>query len=118
MLARTHGQAASPTTLGKELLVFADRLNVQLDMLKKIPHTAKFGGATGNFNAHHVAFPETDWIQFGENFVNKSLGLKRSTITTQIEPYDNLAAFCDGMKRINNILIDINRDIWTYISMD
>ncbi len=118
MLARTHGQAASPTTLGKELLVFVERLNTQLTQLKAIPYSAKFGGATGNFNAHHVAFPKTDWVKFANNFVNNSLGLSRSQHTTQIEHYDNLAAYCDALKRVNTILIDLSRDVWTYISMD
>jgi adenylosuccinate lyase len=118
MLARTHGQPASPTTLGKEIYVFVDRLNVQLEQLKTIPFSAKFGGATGNFNAHHVAYPEVDWIAFGNNLVNDVLGLSRSQVTTQIEPYDNLAAFCDNLKRLNNILLDLDRDIWTYISLD
>lgn len=118
MLARTHGQAASPTTLGKELLVFVERLNTQFTQLKAIPYSAKFGGATGNFNAHHVAFPKTDWVKFANNFVNSALGLTRSQHTTQIEHYDNLAAYCDALKRVNTILIDLSRDIWTYISMD
>ncbi len=124
MLARTHGQAATPTTVGKELYVFVERLNNQLDMLKKIPFSAKFGGATGNFNAHFVAYPHIDWVSFADNFVEKILGnglesnLKRSKYTTQIEHYDNLAALCDNFKRINTILIDLNRDIWQYISMN
>jgi adenylosuccinate lyase len=118
MLARTHGQPASPTSLGKELYVFVDRIQKQMKQIRRIPWSAKFGGATGNFNAHVVAYPEIDWIAFGNNFVNERLGLTRSRVTTQIEPYDNLAAFCDGLKRINTILIDLDRDIWTYISLD
>jgi adenylosuccinate lyase len=118
MLARTHGQPASPTTLGKEIYVFVDRLSTQLEQLKTIPFSAKFGGATGNFNAHYVAYPKVDWVAFGDNLVNNVLGLCRSQVTTQIEPYDNLAAFCDNLKRLNTILIDLDRDIWTYISMD
>jgi len=118
MLARTHGQPASPTRLGKEIYVFVERLNKQAQLLKTIPFSAKFGGATGNFNAHHVAYPDVDWIDFGNHLVNQILGLERSNITTQIEHYDNLAAFCDNLKRINTILIDLNRDLWTYISMD
>ena len=118
MLARTHGQPASPTTIGKEFYVFVDRLAVQSDLLKAIPFSAKFGGATGNFNAHQVAYPDVDWIAFAEQLVNKTLGLVRSRVTTQIDHYDNLAAFCDAVKRINTILIDLTRDIWTYISFD
>jgi adenylosuccinate lyase len=118
MLAYTHGQPASPTRLGKEILVFTERLEQQLNLLLSIPFSAKFGGATGNLNAHHVAYPSIDWVQFSNNFVNNTLGLHRSQRTTQIEHYDNLAAFCDGMKRINTILIDLNRDFWTYISMN
>ncbi len=118
MLARTHGQPASPTRLGKELYVFVDRLRVQSGQLQTIPFSAKFGGATGNFNAHQVAYPEIDWIRFGDHFVNNILGLSRSRVTTQIEPYDNLAAFCDNLRRINTILIDLNRDVWSYISLD
>ncbi|WP_134091813.1 adenylosuccinate lyase [Olivibacter sp. XZL3] len=118
MLAKTHGQPASPTRLGKELAVFVERLQTQLDQLKTIPFSAKFGGATGNFNAHHVAYPASDWVTFGNRFVNEILGLKRSQKTTQIEHYDNFAAHCDGLKRINNIFIDLSRDIWAYISMD
>jgi adenylosuccinate lyase len=118
MLAHTHGQPASPTRLGKEILVFVERLEAQLDQLKNVPYSAKFGGATGNFNAHHVAFPEIDWRQFGNNLVNNILGLNRSQYTTQVEHYDNFAAHCDAMKRINNILIDLDRDMWTYISMN
>jgi len=117
MLAKTHGQPASPTRLGKELLVFVERLEVQLSQLKKIDYSAKFGGATGNFNAHFVAYPEINWIEFANNFVNNALGLKRSQYTTQIEHYDNLAALFDCLKRINTILIDLNRDVWQYISM-
>ena len=118
MLARTHGQPASPTTLGKEIYVFVDRLGTQADLLKTIPFSAKFGGATGNLNAHQVAYPDVDWIAFADDLVNKTLGLSRSRVTTQIDHYDNLAAFCDNLKRINTILIDLNRDIWAYISMD
>ncbi len=118
MLARTHGQPASPTRLGKEIAVFAERLQAQMDLLKTIPFSAKFGGATGNFNAHHVAYPDIDWVAFGNEFVNNKLGLSRLQTTTQIEHYDNLAALFDNLKRINTILIDLNRDMWTYISMD
>lgn len=118
MLARTHGQPASPTRLGKEIQVFAERLNKQIQQLKSIKLPAKFGGATGNFNAHFVAYPKTDWVAFGNHFVNDVLGLERSQTTTQIEHYDNLAALFDCMKRINNILLDLDRDMWTYISMD
>lgn len=118
MLARTHGQPASPTRLGKEIYVFVQRLEEQLKMLNDIPFAAKFGGATGNFNAHHVAYPEMDWKQFGGDFVELSLGLKHSFPTTQIEHYDHFAALFDGLKRINTILIDLDRDIWTYVSMD
>ena len=117
MLARTHGQPASPTRLGKEIRVFCERLHQQQKLLEQIPFSAKFGGATGNFNAHHVAFPEHDWNAFGNQFV-ASLGLQRSSPTTQIEHYDNLAAYFDGLKRINTILIDLCRDFWTYISMN
>lgn len=118
MLAHTHGQPASPTKLGKELMVFVERIAIQVDQLIAIPASAKFGGATGNFNAHHIAFPKTDWIKFANEFVDKVLGLQRSQFTTQIEHYDNLAASFDCMKRINNILVDLCRDIWTYVSMD
>lgn len=118
MLARTHGQPASPTRLGKEFKVFVVRLQEQLKMLKEIPHAAKFGGATGNFNAHHVAFPQIDWKNFGNDFVEKRLGLKHSFPTTQIEHYDFMAALFDALKRINTILTDLDRDLWTYISMD
>ncbi|NGM63015.1 adenylosuccinate lyase [Sphingobacterium sp. SGG-5] len=118
MLARTHGQPASPTRLGKEMKVFTERISKQLELLGQIPHSAKFGGATGNFNAHHIAYPDQDWVAFGNNFVNNILGLHRAQTTTQIEHYDNFAASCDAIKRINNILIDLCRDIWTYISMD
>lgn len=117
MLARTHGQPASPTRLGKEIDVFTVRLHAQLALLAEIPFAAKFGGATGNFNAHHVAYPEHNWKAFGDVFVN-SLGLKRSHPTTQIEHYDHLAAYFDGLKRINTILIDLCRDFWAYISMN
>jgi len=118
MLARTHGQPASPTRLGKEIRVFSERLRNQLDTLKSVPYAAKFGGATGNFNAHKVAYPNHDWVAFGNKFVNEVLGLHRSQTTTQIEHYDYFAAQCDALKRINTILIDLCRDIWTYISMD
>jgi adenylosuccinate lyase len=118
MLARTHGQAASPTTLGKEIMVFVERLENQVELLIQIPFTAKFGGATGNFNAHLVAFPAKDWTKLGNEFVEKKLGLKRQQFTTQIEHYDMLAAQFDCMKRINTILIDFCRDLWTYISLD
>jgi len=118
MLARTHGQPASPTSLGKEIYVFVDRLEKQIALLKTVPISAKFGGATGNFNAHHVAYPDIDWVEFGNRFVNEILELKRSEFTTQIEPYDNFAAFCDNISRINTILIDLDKDIWSYISMD
>ncbi len=118
MLARTHGQPASPTRLGKEVKVFVERLQNQLQLLSAIPHAAKFGGATGNFNAHQVAYPKTDWVAFGNAFVNETLGLNRSQTTTQIEHYDHFAAQCDALKRINNILIDLCRDVWTYISME
>jgi len=118
MLARTHGQPASPTRLGKEIFVFVERLRIQIEQLEKLSYAAKFGGATGNFNAHKVAFPHNDWIKFGNHFVNEVLGLKRSQFTTQIEHYDNFAQYCDNLKRINVILIDLCRDLWTYISMD
>ncbi len=118
LLARTHGQPASPTSLGKEIYVFVERLIVQTEMLNTVPYSAKFGGATGNFNAHHVAYPDVDWPAFADHLVNRVLGLSRSKVTTQIEHYDNLAAFCDNLKRINTILIDLDRDIWSYISMD
>jgi adenylosuccinate lyase len=118
MLARTHGQPASPTRLGKELQVFVERLTGQQKMLEAVPFSAKFGGATGNFNAHHVAFPHIDWIAFGNRLINETLGLTRTRITTQIEPYDHLAAFCHALQRFNTILIDLCRDIWTYISLD
>ncbi|MES2881152.1 MAG: adenylosuccinate lyase [Bacteroidota bacterium] len=118
MLAKTHGQPASPTILGKELMVFVERIENQTEQLLHIPVSAKFGGATGNFNAHKVAFPKTDWIKFANQFVNENLGLQRLQFTTQIEHYDNLAAGFDCIKRINNILIDFCRDLWTYISME
>jgi len=118
MLARTHGQPASPTRLGKEFEVFIERIQKQIGLMKLIPYSAKFGGATGNFNAHYVAYPQIEWDKFANSFVNHVLGLERSRTTTQIEHYDNLAAFFDAMKRINTILIDFCRDIWTYISMD
>jgi len=116
MLAHTHGQPASPTKLGKEFLVFAERLSIQVENLKAIPNSAKFGGATGNFNAHHIAYPEVNWVDFSNQFVNITLGLNRAQHTTQIEHYDQFAAQCDALKRINNIIIDLDRDIWTYIS--
>ena len=118
MLAKTHGQPASPTRLGKEIMVFVSRLEQQLNLLKAVPISAKLGGATGNFNAHHVAYPLIDWKMFGNNFVVKHLGLEREQWTTQISNYDNLAALMDSMKRINTIMIDMNRDFWTYISME
>ncbi|WP_028524611.1 adenylosuccinate lyase [Runella limosa] len=118
MLARTHGQPASPTRLGKEFGVFIERLEKQLLMIQAIPYAAKFGGATGNFNAHHVAYPDIDWVAFGNTFVNETLGLSRSQLTTQIEHYDMLAALMDTFKRLNTILIDLDRDVWTYVSME
>jgi adenylosuccinate lyase len=118
LLARTHGQAASPTKLGKEICVFIERLEAQLDQLEEIPASAKFGGATGNFNAHHAAFPKMDWVTFANDFLENQLQLHRSQYTTQIEHYDNLAATFDAIKRINVILIDLCRDMWTYVSMD
>ncbi len=118
MLARTHGQPASPTRLGKEFYVFVERLAKQFRLLAAVPFAAKFGGATGNFNAHQAAYPSIDWIAFADRLVNDELGLERSRVTTQIEHYDQLAAFCDGVKRINTILIDLCRDIWSYVSMD
>jgi adenylosuccinate lyase len=118
MLARTHGQPASPTRLGKEILVFVERLEEQMRLLFNVPFAAKFGGATGNYNAHKVAYPTTDWKKFGTEFVEDSLGLHHSFPTTQIEHYDHFAAFFDALKRINTILIDLDRDIWTYVSMD
>jgi len=118
MLARTHGQPASPTRLGKEIQVYVYRLKKQLDLLKSVPCSAKFGGATGNFNAHHVAYPEVDWAEFGNHFVNDILKLEREELTTQISNYDNMGAIFDNLKRINTILVDLNRDFWTYISMN
>ncbi|MBX2931029.1 MAG: adenylosuccinate lyase [Chitinophagaceae bacterium] len=118
MLARTHGQPASPTILGKELMVFVERIQGQITLFSQIPYSAKFGGATGNFNAHHIAFPSKNWIQLANEFVENILALQRMQFTTQIEHYDNLAAHIDCIKRINNILIDLCRDIWTYISID
>ena len=118
MLAHTHGQPASPTRLGKEIEVFIERIESQLILAKVIPYSAKFGGATGNFNAHYVAYPTINWTTFGNNFVNNILGLKRSQHTTQIEHYDNFAAHCDALKRINNIILDLDRDMWSYISMN
>ncbi len=117
MLARTHGQPATPTRLGKEIYVFVERFKNQVQLIEQIPFSAKFGGATGNFNAHYVAYPEIDWIAFGNNFVNSILGLQRLQVTTQIEHYDNFAALCDNLKRINTIVLDLDRDMWTYISM-
>ena len=118
LLARTHGQPASPTRLGKEILVFVERLEEQMRLLFNVPFAAKFGGATGNYNAHKVAYPNTDWKKFGSNFVENSLGLHHSFPTTQIEHYDHFAAFFDALKRINTIVIDLDRDIWTYVSME
>ena len=118
MLARTHGQPASPTRLGKEVCVFTERLDVQLDQLKKITYAGKFGGATGNFNAHHVAYPAIDWVDFANNFLKNQLKITRSQTTTQIEHYDHLAALFDVLKRINTIILDLNKDFWTYISLD
>ena len=118
MLSRTHGQPASPTRLGKEFRVFVERLTNQVTLLNRIPFKAKFGGATGNFNAHAVAYPEVDWKKFADGFISGTFGLERLQFTTQIEHYDNLCALFDAIKRINNILIDLNRDVWTYISMD
>jgi len=118
MLARTHGQPASPTRLGKEIEVFVVRLEEQFNLLNDIPSAAKFGGATGNFNAHHVAYPNIDWKAFGSEFVQEKLGLQHSFPTTQIEHYDHMAALFDNMKRINTIILDLDRDIWTYVSMD
>ncbi len=118
MLAKTHGQPASPTRLGKEMMVYVSRLNQQLELLKTVPYSAKFGGATGNFNAHQVAYPAIDWKAFAGKFVSEKLGLQRETWTTQISNYDNLAAHFDALKRINTILIDFSRDIWMYVSME
>jgi len=118
MLAHTHGQPASPTRLGKEIMVFVERLKHQLDMLKEVPFSAKLGGATGNFNAHNVAYPDIDWRDFANKFLHGTLGLKRQQHTTQIEHYDDVAAMCDTMKRINTIFIDLSRDMWSYISMN
>ena len=118
LLARTHGQPASPTTLGKEIQVYVERIDNQLIMLRQVPFKAKFGGATGNFNAHLVAYPTIDWMAFGNDFVEEYLGLERLTYTTQIEHYDNLAALFQAIQRLNTILIDLCRDIWTYVSMD
>lgn len=118
MLARTHGQAASPTRLGKEIMVFVERIENQLALLNNIPFSAKFGGATGNFNAHHVSYPEIDWVSFANSFTADALGLERQQTTTQIEHYDNVAALMDNLSRINTILIDFSKDIWTYVSMN
>jgi adenylosuccinate lyase len=118
MLARTHGQPASPTRLGKEIMVFIERIENQVELLIQVPFSAKFGGATGNLNAHHVAFPKKDWARLADTFVEGTLGLQRQQYTTQIEHYDNLAAHFDAIRRINTILIDFCRDIWTYVSMD
>ena len=118
MLAKTHGQPASPTRLGKEFMVFVERLINQVNLLHQVPYSAKFGGATGNFNAHHIAYPEINWIDFGNTFVNETLGLSRNQYTTQIEHYDNLAALFDTLKRISTILIDFDRDVWQYVSMN
>jgi adenylosuccinate lyase len=118
MLARTHGQPASPTRLGKEIKVYHERLSIQLATLKNSPYSSKFGGATGNFNAHHIAYPEQNWVEFANDFVNNTLGLNRSQTTTQIDHYDNLSALFDNLRRINVIIMDLNRDMWTYISME
>ena len=118
MLARTHGQPASPTNLGKEIRVFSERIKIQLEQLKGLSCDAKFGGATGNFNAHHIAYPEISWKTFGNHFLKKYLGLERAQYTTQIANYDNHAAIFDAMKRVNNVIMDLNRDMWTYISME
>jgi adenylosuccinate lyase len=118
MLARTHGQPASPTRLGKEVQVFVNRLKQQIRLLKEVPVSAKFGGATGNYNAHHVAYPDIDWKKFGDKFVEEKLGLVREEYTTQISNYDNLAALFDGLKRINTVLLDLVKDFWQYISME
>jgi adenylosuccinate lyase len=118
MLARTHGQPASPTRLGKEIMVFIERLENQVELFIQVPFSAKFGGATGNFNAHYVAFPKKDWVRLANGFVEGTLGLQRQQYTTQIEHYDNLAAHFHAMERINTILIDFCRDVWTYVSMD
>lgn len=118
MLARTHGQPASPTKLGKEIDVFIERLKIQFDFLKKTPFTAKFGGATGNFNAHHIAYPDIDWVGFSNDFLNQKLGLERQQLTTQIEHYDQLSAFFSSLQRMNTILIDFSQDVWQYISMN
>ena len=118
MLARTHGQPASPTNLGKEIMVFVERIDDQLNLLNQVPYSCKFGGATGNFNAHVVAYPKTNWVRFANAFCESKLGLQRQQYTTQIEHYDHLAAHFDGIKRINTILIDLCRDVWTYISME
>ena len=118
MLAKTHGQPASPTRLGKEIYVFAERIKEQLKLLKSITYAGKFGGATGNFNAHHVAYPDIDWVKFANSFLKERLDITRSQTTTQIEHYDHLAALFDVLKRINNIIIDLDRDFWTYISME
>lgn len=118
MLGKTHGQPASPTRMGKEIQVFVERVEVQSELLKTIPYSAKFGGATGNFNAHHVAYPDVDWVLFADKFLGDKLGLQRQKTTTQIEHYDHMAALFDNLKRINTILIDLARDIWAYISME
>ena len=118
LLARTHGQPASPTMLGKELMVFVERLHHQIELFAAVPYAAKFGGATGNFNAHHIAYPKKNWVSLANEFVDDILGLERMQFTTQIEHYDHFAAHCDNLKRLNNILIDLSRDVWTYISMD
>lgn len=118
MLAHTHGQPASPSTLGKEIYVFSHRLEQQFTLLNTIPFSGKFGGATGNFNAHLVAFPDVDWVEFADQFMNEKLGIERQKVTTQIEHYDNMAAFFDALKRINTILLDLARDMWSYISME
>ena len=118
MLARTHGQPASPTRLGKEIEVFVERIDHQVKLLREVPFTGKFGGATGNFNAHHAAYPELDWVQLADRFLDEKLGLKRQQFTTQIEHYDHLAALFDGLRRVNTILMDLCRDVWQYVAMD
>ena len=118
MLSRTHGQAASPVTLGKEIMVFVERLQIQRDAVANSVYAAKFGGATGGFNAHKVAYPDVDWVSFGNSFVEANLGLHRSKVTTQIEHYDHLAAWCDALRRAHTVMIDLDRDVWTYISLD
>ena len=118
MLSRTHGQSASPVTLGKEIMVFVERLQIQRDAVANSVFAAKFGGATGGFNAHKVTYPDVDWVSFGNSFVEANLGLHRSKVTTQIEHYDHLAAWCDALRRAHTVMIDLDRDVWTYISLD